>query len=64
MTLQLTVPNLACSSCVKVVTAAVKTVAPDPTIQANTKTKLVNVETQALETAIKEAITVAGYPTA
>ena len=64
MALQLTVPNVACSSCVKVVTAAVKTVAPDATIQANTKTKLVNVETQASQTAIKKAITVAGYPTA
>lgn len=63
MTLQLTVPNLACSSCIKVVTAAVKTVAPDTTIQANSKTKFVNGETQASKAAIKEAITIAGYPT-
>lgn len=64
MTLQLTVPNLVCSSCVRVVTAAIKTVDPDATIQADTKTKLVNVKTQASEIAIKKAITVAGYPTA
>lgn len=64
MTLQLTVPNLAFSSCVKVVTAAVKAVNPDATIQADTKTKLVNVETQASGIVIKKAITVAGYPIA
>jgi copper chaperone len=64
MTLQLIVPSLACSSCVNVVTAAVKAVDPDAAIQANTETKLVNVETQASQTAIKKAITVAGYPTA
>ncbi len=56
MTLQLTVPNLACSSCVKVVTAAVKTVAPDATIQANTKTELVNVKTQASETQLRKQL--------
>jgi copper chaperone len=47
----------------RLVTAAVKTVAPDATIQANTKTKLVNVKTQASQTVIKKAIAVAGYPT-
>jgi len=61
MTLQFTVPNLACSFCVKIVTAAVKTVDPDATIQADPKTKLVNVKTQASETAIKKAIAVTDY---
>lgn len=50
--LQITVPDLACSSCVKVITEAVKTVDAEVTIQADTKTKLVNVETQAPETEI------------
>ncbi|MBW4641041.1 MAG: heavy-metal-associated domain-containing protein [Gloeocapsa sp. UFS-A4-WI-NPMV-4B04] len=63
-TLQITVPKLACSSCVKVITEAVKTVDAEATIQADTKTKLVNVETQAPETEIKKALTAAGYPTA
>lgn len=62
-TLQITVSKLACSSCVKVVTEVVKTVNAGATIQADTKTKLVNVETQASETAIKKALAVAGYPT-
>lgn len=62
-TLQITVPKLACSSCVKVVTKAVKTVDAEATIQADPKTKLVNVETQAPEAAIKKALAAAGYPT-
>jgi copper chaperone len=33
-------------------------------VEADTKTKFVNVDTQASETAIKEALTAAGYPPA
>ncbi|WP_250126546.1 heavy-metal-associated domain-containing protein [Chroococcidiopsis sp. CCMEE 29] len=60
MALQLMVPKLACSSCVKTVTGAVITVDSKATIQADTKTKLVNIETQASKAAIKEAIALAG----
>ncbi|HAZ46175.1 MAG TPA: heavy metal transporter [Cyanobacteria bacterium UBA11369] len=62
MTLQLTIPKLACSACVNTVTKAIQAVDANATVQANTKTKLVSVETQASETAIKQAITVVGYP--
>lgn len=62
MTLQLTVPKLACSACVNTITKAIKTVDPDATVQAEPKTKLVSIETQASETKIKEAIATAGYP--
>jgi copper chaperone len=61
MTLQLTVPKMACSACVNTITKAVKTVDPNATVQAEPKTKLVIIETQASETKIKEAITTAGY---
>jgi len=64
MTLQLTVPKLACSACVNTITKAVKTVDPNATVQAEPKTKQVSVKTQASETAIKEAIAAAGYPSA
>lgn len=64
MTLQLTVPNLACSACVNNITKAVKTVDPNAKVQAEPKTKLVLVETQADQTAIQDAIAVAGYPAA
>lgn len=64
MTLQLTVPNMACSACSDTITKAVKAIDPAATVQADTKTKQVNIETQAAETAIKQAITDAGYTVA
>ena len=62
MTLQLKVPKMACTACGDNITKAVQTVDPDATVQAEPKTKLVLVETQAAETAIKTAIAAAGYP--
>lgn len=64
MTLQLTVPNMACSACGDTITKAIKAIDPAATVQADPKTKLLNVETQAAETAIKQAITDAGYTVA
>lgn len=64
MTLQLTVPKLACSACINTITKAVKAVDPNAKVQAEPKTKLVSVETQATETAIKKALAIAGYPSA
>lgn len=64
MTFQLTVPNMACSACSDTITKAIKAIDPAATVQADTKTKLVNIETQAAETAIKQAITDAGYTVA
>ncbi len=64
MTLQLTVPKMACSACVNTITKAVKAVDPNAAVQAEPKTKLVLVETQASETKIKQAIAAAGYPAA
>jgi copper chaperone len=64
MTLQLTVPNMACSACGDTITKAVKAVDPTAMIQTDPKTKLVSIETQQSETAIKQAITDAGYTVA
>ncbi|MBW4572991.1 MAG: heavy-metal-associated domain-containing protein [Tolypothrix carrinoi HA7290-LM1] len=61
MTLQLKVPNMACSACGENITKAVKTVDPAATVQTDTKTKLVHIETQASKAAVTEAITAAGY---
>lgn len=61
MALQLTVPNMACSACGDTITKAIKAIDPAATIEADPKTKLVNVETQASEAAIKQAIAEAGY---
>ncbi|MCA1990675.1 MAG: heavy-metal-associated domain-containing protein [Coleofasciculus sp. S288] len=62
MTVELKVPSMACSACADTITKAVKTVDANATVQADPKTKLVSVETQASEAAIKEAIASAGYP--
>ncbi|WP_353932699.1 heavy-metal-associated domain-containing protein [Okeanomitos corallinicola TIOX110] len=64
MTIKLTVPGMACSACANNITNAVKAVDANANVEADTKTKLVNVDTQASETAIKEALVAAGYPPA
>ena len=61
MTLQLKVPNMACSACSDTITQAVKAIDPNATVQTDLKTKLVAIDTQASETTIREAITTAGY---
>jgi copper chaperone len=64
MTLQLTVPNMACSACSDTIAKAIKAIDPAATVQADPKTKLVEVDTQASETAIRDAIVGAGYTVA
>jgi copper chaperone len=64
MTLQFTVPNMACSACSDTITKAVIALDPTANVQADPKTKLVKVETQASEAAVKEAVTAAGYQVA
>lgn len=64
MTLQLTVPNMACSACEETITAAVQAIDSTATVAADSKTKLVTVETQQSEVAVKQAITAAGYTVA
>lgn len=64
MALQLKVPKMACSACINTISKAVKTVDPNATVQGEPKTKIVIVETQAPETAIKEALAAVGYPVA
>lgn len=64
MALELTVPNMACSACGETITQAVKAIDPAAMVQADPKTKRVNVETQASEIAVKQAISDAGYTVA
>ncbi len=70
MTLQLTVPNMACSACADTITQAVKAVSasrnsegtdPAAQINADPKSKQVNIDTQANEAAVQNAIVTAGY---
>lgn len=64
MTLELRVPNLACSACIETVTKAVQSVDAAAQVSVDTKTKQVTVVADASETAIKNAITTVGYSVA
>ncbi|TAE57398.1 MAG: copper chaperone [Nostocales cyanobacterium] len=64
MTIQLTIPGMACSACANNITNAVKAVDANAQVKADPQTKLVNVDTQASENVIKEALVAAGYPPA
>jgi copper chaperone len=55
---------MACSACSDTIAKAIKEVDPTATVQADPKTKLVEVDTQASETAIRDAIVTAGYTVA
>ena len=61
MAIELTVPNMACSACSDTITQAVQAIDPSATVQADTKTKLVVIETQTPEATVKAAIVSAGY---
>lgn len=64
MTLQLTVPNMACSACGETITKAIKAVDATATVTADPKTKLVSIETEVSESVVKQAISDAGYSVA
>ncbi|MGB6294610.1 MAG: heavy-metal-associated domain-containing protein [Rivularia sp. (in: cyanobacteria)] len=64
MTIQLKVPDIACSACVNTVTKAIKAVDANATVEADTKTKIVKVQSQHSVDKIKEIIAEAGYPAA
>ncbi|KOP28214.1 heavy metal transporter [Hapalosiphon sp. MRB220] len=64
MTLQLTVPNMACSACGETITKAIQAVDSAAVVETDPQTKLVTIETQASETEIKQAVTAAGYSVA
>jgi copper chaperone len=66
MTLQFTVPDMACSACVETIAQAIAAIDPTAKVEADLKTKRVNVETQKpeLEVMVKQAIAAAGYTVA
>jgi copper chaperone len=61
MKLQLKVTNMTCGGCVSAITKAIKTVDANASIQCDPKTKIVLVETESSESAIKTAISQIGY---
>jgi copper chaperone len=61
MTLQLKVSSIACSGCVDTITKAVKEIDPAAIVNADTETKLVNIETSKPSEAIEQAIVAVGH---
>jgi copper chaperone len=64
MTVQFTVPDMACSACSTTISNAIKAIDTTAQVTADPTTKLVQVETQASETQVKQAVTNAGYTVA
>lgn len=64
MTLQLKVPNMACSACGDTITKAIKAVDATATVTADPKNKLVSIETDVSKAVVKQAISDAGYSVA
>ncbi len=62
--IQLHVPDLACSACVATVTRALHKLDPNASVEADPKTKQVQVETQQSEAAVRQALSQIGYPPA
>lgn len=62
MTLHLTVPSMACSTCAETITKAVQTIDAAAKIIANPKTKQVEIETIQAESLVRDALSKAGYP--
>jgi copper chaperone len=64
MTLQLQVPNMACAACGTTITTAILALDPTAVVYTDPKTKSVEIDTQAAEIDIRQAITLAGYSVA
>jgi copper chaperone len=62
MKLQLTVPQMACGACAESITKAIQLIDSRAEVQADPKTKQVEVDTTASEASVKEALSQAGYP--
>lgn len=62
MSLDLTVPSMACSACADTITKAVQNLDPEAKVQSDLETKVVKIETKTSDREVKEAIAAAGYP--
>jgi len=64
MKLELTVPTMVCGACAETITKAIRHVDAEATVEADTETKLVVVNTTAAEAAVKSAVEQAGHEVA
>ena len=61
MALVFEVQDMTCGHCVRAITEAVTSVAPDATVSADTETHIVTVETSTAAETVENAIREAGY---
>ncbi len=61
MTLTLKVPSIACEACARTITRVIENQQPEARVSVNVADKLVTVETNASESAVKEAILSVGH---
>jgi copper chaperone len=59
--IDLKIPDMACSACADTITKAVKALDADAQVQADLDSKNVSITTNAKSEAVKQAITAAGY---
>lgn len=60
-TLNLIIPDMACSACAETITKSVQALDASATVRADTATKAVTITTNSEPTAVKQAIADAGY---
>jgi copper chaperone len=61
MSLEFTVPDMACGACANTIEKAIKAIDPRAEITADATTKLVKISTTTASETIKQAIEQAGY---
>ena len=61
MTVQLKVPDMACSACAETITKAIEALDATAQVEADLSTKIVKVNSPQPSSAIKQAIVAAGY---
>jgi copper chaperone len=61
MSLEFTVPDMACGACANTIEKAIKAIDPGAEITADTTTKLVKIATSSPAETVKQAIENAGY---
>lgn len=62
MIIELKVPSMACGACIEIITKAILEADSTASIQADSKTKKVMIESNVSELSLREAIASAGYP--
>lgn len=62
MTLEFTIPKLACSACVETVTTTVRGLDANAEVEADPTTKRVVISSSSPETDLRQALNAAGYP--